>query len=418
MTSGPYPPTFFVLGTQQHVGKTVTSVGVIAKLLGPDYGLKPEEIGYIKPVGQNTVKVRNAEGREILVDKDALLVTSLMGLQVPRYEATSPVLWLGGLTAAFIDDQASDEPKLDPDHFADSIRAAYQEVAQGKKAVIVEGTGQMGVGSVGGICNGHVINLLRDMGVPLWVLLVTRAGIGGMIDQTFPHLVALDHMHTRVDGLVVNEVFPDRLDKIRDYVTRYYAKVFPQQYGDLIHQPVPAIVGFVPMVPQLTMFSMRLIAQMFAMDDPAAVEILAPQDFNTAGARLIRGIKTINLRFGYDRFVGAGDAIVVGINANDIILSALLLHERLVRTEGQGLAGLILSSNQIGGLSRHVQKLIQDENLPTLALSMDSAQVIQQVEGWTVKIQPYDVEKKALITKTYREHLDLGMVFAPSMATP
>jgi len=414
MTSTQYPPTIFVLGTQQHVGKTVTCIGVIAKLLSPEYGYRVDQIGYIKPVGQQTVIVKNAEGKPLYVDKDAVLVTSLLEIPIPRYEVTSPVLWLGGLTASYIDDQVSDSPQMPPDVFAQRVREAYEEVAQGKEIVIVEGTGQPGVGSVGGICNGDVIRMLREMGVPLYVLLVVEAGIGSTIDRLFPYLIAMDRLGAHVDGIIVNRVFPERLDKIVHYLTAYYQKIFPRQYGHLLSHPPPPIVGFVPMVPQLRRYSMRLIAQMFTEEDGATVEILAPARFEEVGGRLIRNIKTINLRFGYDRFVEAGDAIIVGINANDIILSALLLHERLKRLEGTGLSGLILSSSQIGGLSSHVLKLIEDEGLPTIALPYDSAEIIQKIDSWTVKIQPYDTEKRALIAETYCEHLDLAQIFSPN----
>lgn len=410
MMASDYPPTIFVLGTQRHVGKTVTSVGVIAKLLSPDYGYTVDEIGYIKPVGQQAVQVTNPDGQALSVDKDAVLVTSLLGLQVPRYEITSPVIWHSGLTADFIDDQIGLNPQMSPDHFMQHIRRCYEQVAEGKKVVVVEGTGQPGVGSVGGISNGDVINLLREIGVPLYVLLVTRAGIGSTIDQVFPYLMAMDRLGARIDGIIINGVLPDKLDKIQHYLGSYYQQVFPRQYGHLMQLPVPPIVSFVPLVPQLSLFSMRLIAQTFAEDQRSGLQVLAPDDFEQVGGRLIRDIKTIQLRFGYDRFVGDGDAIIVGVNANDVILSALLLHERLLREGGQGLAGLILSCNQVGGLSRHVHKLIGDERIPTIAVEYDSAEIIQQVESWTVKIQPYDLEKRDLITRTYIENLDLGPV--------
>lgn len=418
MPRSPYPPTIFILGTRQHIGKTVTSIGVISKLLSPDYGYSVDEIGYIKPVGQQAMIVVDQDGEEILVDKDAVLVTSLLGIKVPRYKVTSPVIWRGGLTASYIDDQASANPEMSPSHFGERIRQAYEEVATGKKIVIVEGTGQPGVGSIGGISNADVINMLREMGVPLYVLMVTKAGVGSAIDQIFPYLVALDHLGTRIDGLIVNRVFPFKLDKVKHYLGTYYTKLFPSQYGHLLTHPVPPIVGFVPLVPQLRMFSMRLLAQMFAKEQKSTVEILAPDDFEEVGLRLIRDIKAINLHFGYERFVEPGDAIIVGINANDIVLSALLLHERLLRNYGEGLCGLILSSSRIGGLSRQVQHLIQDEALPTIALEYDSAEIIRMVGGWTAKIQPYDVEKRELIDKAYCEHLDLEQVFEPRSRGP
>jgi hypothetical protein len=416
MSSATYPPTIFILGTRQHVGKTVTSVGVIAKLLSPEYGYTVDEIGYIKPVGQQAVPVINEQGQEIQVDKDAVLVTTLLDIQVPRYEITSPVIWEGGLTADFIDDQTSPSPTMGPDHFCDRIRLAYEEVAQGKKVVIVEGTGQPGVGSIGGICNADVINMLRDMGVPLYVLMVTKAGIGSTIDELFPYLIAMDRMGTRIDSIIINRVFPFKLDKVQHYLETYYTQLFPRQYGHLLTQPVPPIAGFVPMVPELRMFSMRLITQMFREEKVGTVEVLAPSNFDEAGVRLVRDVKAINLRFGYERFVEPGDAIIIGVNANDIVLSGLLLHERLLRNSGEGLSGLILSSNQIGGLSKQVQHLIQDERLPTITVPYDSAEIVQKIGSWTVKIQPYDLEKRKLISDTYCQALDLSHILEPRRA--
>jgi dethiobiotin synthetase len=410
MTASGYPPTIFVLGTQRDVGKTVTSVGVIAKLLSPEYGYTVDEIGYIKPVGQQAVRATNLDGQVLQVDKDAVLVTSLLGIKAPRYEAMSPVIWHSGLTADYIDDQISPAPQMSLDHLAQHIRRCYEEVAHGKKVVVVEGTGQPGVGSVGGISNADVINLLRAMGAPLYALMVTKAGIGATIDQLFPYLMAMDHLNTRIDGLVINGVLPDKLDKIRRYLSAYFTQVFPRQYGQVMQLPVPPIVSYVPLVPQLGLFSMRLIAQTFAEDPHSGLQLLGPDDFEQASGQLIRDIKIIQLRFGYDRFVGGGDAIILGVNANDVILSALLLHERLLREGSKGLAGLILSCNQVGGLSRHVHKLIADEGIPTIAVEYDSAEIIQQVESWTVKIQPYDLEKRDLITQTYIENLDLSAV--------
>ena len=410
MSGSQYPPTVFILGTRQHVGKTVTSMGVIAKLLSEQHGYSVDEIGYIKPVGQQAVTVTDETGTDIRVDKDAVLVTSLLGISVPHYKVMSPVLWEGGVTAQYIDDQTSDNPTMGPEHLRERIRRAYHEVAAGKRIVIIEGTGQPGVGSIGGISNADVINMLRAMGVPLYVLLVTKAGIGSAIDETFPYLIAMDHMGTRINGMIVNRVFPFKLDKVKHYLGTYYETLFPRQYGYLLTQPVPPIAGYVPLVPQLRMFSMRLIAQSFASEKRGVVEILAPDDFESVSTRLVRDVKAINLRFGYERFVEPGDAIIVGVNANDIVLSALLLHERLLRNYGEGLSGLILSSNEIGGLSKQVQHLIEEEGIPTLSVAYDSAEIIQKIGGWTVKIQPYDIEKRELISTTYCQALDLTQV--------
>jgi dethiobiotin synthetase len=107
MRTGPYPQTIFILGTDQDIGKTVTSIGIIAKLLSADHGYAPEEIGYIKPVGQQTLTIVDEHGASIEADKDAVLITQLMGIVGPGYDRMSPVVWGGGVTADFIDRAAA-----------------------------------------------------------------------------------------------------------------------------------------------------------------------------------------------------------------------------------------------------------------------------------------------------------------------
>lgn len=96
MTTAAYPPTVYILGTSRNVGKTVTCVGIIAKLLSAENSYSRDEVGYIKPVGQQTLTVTNGDGRVVQADKDAVLITSLLGMECHDYEIVSPVVWKGG----------------------------------------------------------------------------------------------------------------------------------------------------------------------------------------------------------------------------------------------------------------------------------------------------------------------------------
>lgn len=401
-----YPRTIFVLGTARDVGKTVTSVGIIGRLLSSDLGYSPEDVGYIKPVGQQTLTVMDTDGTPVEADKDAVVLTALLEVKNPGFRDLSPVIWRGGLTSSFISDSVSGDPVEGRDAFMARIRDSYERVARDRKVVIVEGTGQPGVGSVAGISNGDVINMLRDIGVPLFVVLVTRGGIGSTIDEIFPYFMSLDHMETRVDGIIVNGVYANKMDRIQDALQGYYDHIFEPLYGRFLKQETPPILGFVPSIPELEMPTMRLIAQYFGSDSKSALEILSPDDFDEHASRLIPDMKVINLRYGYERYVDPGDAVVVGINANDSVLSVVLHHQRLLGEKGVGLSGLILSCKQVGGLSQQVlSELHRVEDLPTIALDYDTAEIIQQIEKMTVKLQPYDVYKRDLIAETYRDHL-------------
>ncbi len=405
MSDTSYPRTIFIVGTARDVGKTVTSVGVIGKLLTGEKGYAPEEIGYIKPVGQQTLSVMEEDGTPVEADKDAVVVTSLMGVGNVGWRYLSPVIWQGGLTSSFIRDSIAGDPLEGRNAFMARIRESFDLVARDKRIVIAEGTGQPGVGSVAGVSNGDVINMLREMGVPVFVAMVTRGGIGATIDEVFPYFMSLDHMNTRVDGLIVNGVYPNRIDRIRDALEGYYNHVFTPLYGDYLRQPFPPILGFVPSIPELGLPTMRLIAQHFAGDE-SSLEILTPEQFEEHGSRLIRSVKVVNLRYGFERYVNSGDAVVLGINANDSLFSVVLHHQRLISEHGTGLAGLILSCKEVGGLSLQVRgELARAEGLPTIAVDNDTADIIQRIDNMTVKLQPYDVYKRDLIANTYRENL-------------
>lgn len=407
MGASEYPQTIFVLGTDRDIGKTVTCIGIIAKLLSAEHGHSIDEIGYIKPVGQQTVTVLGGDGVPIEADKDAVLITSLMGIEGDGYDTMSPVVLRGGVTASFIDEAASGDAEKGREVLLERIREAYEHVASGKEIVLVEGTGQPGVGSVMGISNGDVINALREMGVPVFVIVVTGGGIGSAIDQVFPHLMALDHLGTRVDGLIINGVYPSKMDKIRHYLTTYYDRVMTSLYGGrLLVQPTPTILGFVPAIPELRLPTMRLISEYFAKRRDSSMEKIAPEDLSGA-CGLVRNVKVISLEFGYEPFLEPGDTVIVGVNANDVILAMLLLHERLVRSKGVGLSGLILSCRRVGGLARQIRELIVSGDLPTITLEYDTADIVQRIESMTIKIQPYDLGKRDLIARAYEEHLTL-----------
>jgi dethiobiotin synthetase len=268
------------LGTARDIGKTVTSIGIIAKLLSPEHGFTPGDIGYMTPVGQQTLTVLNGEGVPIQADKDAVLLTSLMSIDCHGYEKVSPVVWAGGVTADFIDQAAKGDPLQGREEFLQRIRDAYQHVALGKRVVIVEGTGQPGVGSVAGISNADVINALREMGVPVFVVMVTEGGIGSTIDEIFPYLMAMDHMGTRVDGLIINSVLVSKIDKIHHYLHSYYTKTFSALYGSrLTAQSVPPILGYVPLIHELKLPVCVLIAEHFAHEKDSALEVVCAGGF-------------------------------------------------------------------------------------------------------------------------------------------
>ncbi len=165
MRPSTFPPTFFIIGTDRNIGKTVTSMGIISKLLSPELGFSPEDIGYIKPVGQQTSRIRDHTGNMVEVDKDILLFTELYKLDCANYRAMSPVVWEGGASENFIDAATHGRLTEERETLCRHIREGYEMVAAGRKVVVSEGTGQPG-SDRSPACQWGCDHMLKNMGFP------------------------------------------------------------------------------------------------------------------------------------------------------------------------------------------------------------------------------------------------------------
>ena len=411
MATAKYPPTFFVIGTDRNIGKTVTSMGIVSKLTSDAVGFKASEVGYIKPVGQQTSLIRTMQDENIEVDKDILLFTELYKLRCRDYRAMSPVVWEGGYSEMFIDAATRGELLEKREELCRRICEAFEVVSEGKKVVVCEGTGQPGVGSVAGVSNGDVINLLKGMGVPVFTVLVARGGIGSTIDRLFPHLLSMNCMDCQVDGMIVNAVRADKIEKVRDYLQRYYRDAFPLLYCSFtkVCSP-PPILGLIPEVPELEYPSMRLLAETFFDEQIDLFRFTTASKPIESADWLVKGVKVLSLDHGFESYLEDGDLVIVGINANDAILSLLKENQRLKNEGRRGLAGLILSCSQAPGIKIETINAVANSEVPTLVLPNDSADIVRRIVELSVKIQPYDVLKRKYVDKAYQNHLDFSWV--------
>ncbi|MDV7395457.1 AAA family ATPase, partial [Arthrospira platensis SPKY1] len=80
------------------------------------------------------------------------------------------------------------------------------------------GTGHPGVGSVVGLSNADVAHLL---GAP--VILIVEGGIGNTIDRISLCLSKFQERGVPVLGVIVNKVFPEKMEKVRHYVGNWLA---------------------------------------------------------------------------------------------------------------------------------------------------------------------------------------------------
>ncbi|MCB0639667.1 MAG: AAA family ATPase [Lewinella sp.] len=185
----------YVAATSQHVGKTTSTLGIVAALKEAGH-----TVGYCKPVGQQFVDLG-----DLLVDKDALLFATTMGFDL-KAEWHSPVIVGRGITTRYL-------KHPEQFHFPDAIRQASEAIQPQYDIVVYEGTGHPGVGSVIDLSNADVAKML---GTP--VIMVVEGGIGNTIDRLNTNLALFREQDIPIAGVIINKVMPDKLDKVRELV--------------------------------------------------------------------------------------------------------------------------------------------------------------------------------------------------------
>jgi len=188
---------FYVAATNQHIGKTTSTLGLAAI-----YRSKGLNVGYCKPVGQEFLDLD-----QLRVDKDTLLFADLLGFNLtPAYH--SPVILGSGATAAFMDH---------PDRYTyrEDVQKASAHLQASHDIVIYEGTGHPGVGSIVNLSNAEVAKMLG-----LGVVMIVEGGIGRTIDQLNMSIALFREKKVPIIGVIVNKVIPEKMDKVKYYVTK------------------------------------------------------------------------------------------------------------------------------------------------------------------------------------------------------
>jgi hypothetical protein len=189
--------SLYIAATGQHVGKTTSTLGLVANFrnMGVD-------TGYCKPVGQKHLTV---DGK--LADKDAVLFSSFIGFEMIP-ELHSPVILGRGVTKEFLDDPS----RFD---FEDKLDFASEALEGQHELVIYEGTGHPGVGSIVDLSNADVAKRLNA-----GVVMVVEGGIGRTLDKLIMSMALFREQNVPLLGVIVNKVRTDKLDEVGYYLSK------------------------------------------------------------------------------------------------------------------------------------------------------------------------------------------------------
>jgi len=348
-------PRIYVAATRQNDGKTTASIGFMGILAS-----KFKRLGFIKPVGQRYVDI---EGHRI--DEDALLMRETYNCE-NEFNDMSPLAVDRQFTRKYIDNPT-------PDILAKNVCNAFDNVAENKDIVVIEGTGHAGVGSVFDLDNGKVASLCNAPAI-----IVACGGIGKPFDEISMNKAVFDRNGVRVAGVIINKVIPNKLEQVETYMSRSLER---------IGLPLLAVI---PKIPQLLWPTIRHVI------DSMDCELLNGEKYiNNKIHDIIIGAMTPHHALQY--FKG-GTLVITPGDRDDLVLTAVSIASTTI----DNFAGLVLT----GGVQprRSVLRVIQKTKIPVLLSKLDTYTVASKIYAMMVKIKPEETDKIKMVQQAYRKH--------------
>lgn len=205
----------FVAGDKSSAGKSSVCCGILGRLLR-DY--QPHELAYIKPATQS---------------ESVQLIQRFCQLHSIQCRPVGPLVYYRGFTRAFLAGETESSEEL-----LEACGDAVNEIARGKKVVLVDGVGFPAVGSICGTSNAAVAKACHAQGV----ILVGGPGVGAAVDSFNMNRTYFESEGVAILGAVFNKLSE----------TGYYSlENCKEQLEIYFHQVNRTVFGFVPMYPNM-----------------------------------------------------------------------------------------------------------------------------------------------------------------------
>lgn len=355
----------YVAATSQHVGKTTSTLGLIAAL--KRHGVN---VGYCKPVGQQFIDVGPSR-----VDKDALLFADFMNFELLPH-LHSPVILGPGATTAFLDNPQAY-------NFHNRLLKAYKLLQQQYEMVVYEGTGHPGVGSVVNLSNADVAKILNA-----GVIMVVEAGIGKTIDSLELNLAIFERENVPLLGVIINKCLPQKIDKVRHYVNMRLAE-----------KGIP-LLGIMPFEEELGLPLMETIAKavngdvLFYADklDNKVEEIIAGSLIDRSELKNFHNL-----------------LLVVSIHRLADALNKLEQVALLEEGQHAPLSGIMVTGK--GDFTQAQLDYIHKHQIPVIHSKMDTYESVIKISRIEVKINVRTPWKVAKAVQLFQQHIDLSPVY-------
>ena len=354
----------YIGATRQNEGKTIVCLGLLNAFLK-----RLDKAGYMKPIGQQFSIV---DGEE--VDKDAILMKSVYKLK-ENLKDMSPIAVPKGFTEAYILKENKEELRK-------KVIESYNRVSKDKEAVVIEGTGHAGVGSVFDMSNVEVAKLLDAK-----VILVSCGGIGRPIDEIMLNKPTFDTGGIKILGVIINKVYPEKYDKINNLVRKGLEKKNIEVLG---------------VIPYNDVLSNPTISEL--LEDIEGRLLSGEEDLDNTVNRIVVGAMPPHEALNY---FGPGTLLITPGNREDVILAAMSGCLPGI-TKAYCVSGIVVTC----GFSPHknVMRLLEQVPIPVIAVEDDTFTAANKINNLIVKIRPGETKKIKATERLIEEYVDIDRI--------
>jgi len=352
----------FIAATGQNVGKTTTCLGLIS-------GLRKRfsQVGFIKPVGQQHVTVKD----QLKVDKDVVLFHEVFQLN-SLYEDMSPVIVPPGMTKQFLDGRLSNQS------LREKIIDSFLRISSQHDYTIVEGTGHVGVGSIIDQNNAVVASELG-----LDVVIISTGGLGSAFDELALNIEMCRAKGLKIRGVILNRVLHEKREMILEY--------FPKA---LARWNIP-LIGCIPYNEFLNTPTMRDFALLFETKFLSG-EINSLRHFRDK--RLV----ACSLE-AYQAEMVPNELVITPATRKDIVKATLKKHDEEDFRGGMILTGRHAPDQDLLSLVRHFE-------VPVIYAPRCTYEAMKMITSYTAKICTEDQTKVHKAIELVESHIDFELL--------
>ncbi len=356
----------YMAATNQHVGKTTTTLGMLSSLM--KQGI---DVGYCKPAGQEHISWHNK-----LVDKDSFLFAQTMHFDLQPH-IHSPVIMGKGFTAKYIDNPNNEE-------LFQQIDTAAKILNERHDMVLYEGTGHPAVGSIIDLSNADVAKFLNA-----GVIIVMKGGIGSAFDRLTLCKSVFDQAGVPILGVIVNKILPEKIDKVRNYLGQRLAQVGLESFGYI---PYDKELDY----PLLSTVIKAIKGEVIHYGEPEKTNVLV--EGVIAGSLV--DLNDLNTEQKYLLVVSARRLL-------DALrkLDNIFWHQHNIQPN---LAGIVLTGTS--KVEERAKSFIDRYEIPTIRTHYDTYESIIRISRIEVKLNSNAPNKIVKAQKMIDEHVDIDRI--------